>query len=239
MITNPTSEAAGSLDAAYFHMLQIRAGANFHRFGSTGSFHSQWQTNYWKTREQFIQGKVKTVCEAGLGSGHSGIALLTATTNSNWYSDGAQFHSFDNGLKNEPEKKVAAFNYMTSTFGGRVHFHFGPQSSEEVRKWKEKRPDFLCDIVHIDADHKTAGVMKDIDAMHEVSHAGTVLLMDDYNIAGIKNAISGKQDKVKVDTIYSQEGVADWMILSAEQKQPQDMKKVYVVGHFVHNTSYS
>jgi hypothetical protein len=37
MITNPTSEAAGSLDAAYFHMLQIRAGANFHRFGSTVS----------------------------------------------------------------------------------------------------------------------------------------------------------------------------------------------------------
>jgi hypothetical protein len=60
--------------------------------------------------------------------------------------------------------------------------------------------------------------------------------MDDYNIKGIKNAIEGRQDKVKIDTIYSQEGAADWMILSAEKKKPQDMKKVYVVGHFIHNS---
>lgn len=109
-----------------------------------------------------------------MGSGHSGIVLLTATTKTNWYHDGAAFHLFDNGLNNEPEKKVAAFNYMTDTFGGRVHFHFGPQSSEEIRKWKERNPDFVCDVVHIDADHRTEGVMKDIDAMHGVSHAGTV-----------------------------------------------------------------
>eukprot|EP00579_Thalassiosira_antarctica_P006430 CAMPEP_0201888256 /NCGR_PEP_ID=MMETSP0902-20130614/27123_1 /ASSEMBLY_ACC=CAM_ASM_000551 /TAXON_ID=420261 /ORGANISM="Thalassiosira antarctica, Strain CCMP982" /LENGTH=291 /DNA_ID=CAMNT_0048418465 /DNA_START=129 /DNA_END=1004 /DNA_ORIENTATION=+ len=231
---DPPSATAGSLDAAYFHMLQIRAGADFHRFGSTGTFHSQWQTNYWKARKKYIQGEVKTICEAGLGSGHSGIVLLTATTNTSWYNDGATFHSFDNGLKNEPHKKVAAYNYMKSTFGGRVNFHFGPQSSVEVEKVKEQDPEFTCDIVHIDADHSTAGVMKDIDAMHKVSHGSTVLLMDDYDSDGIRKALEGKKDKVTIDTVYSQEGMTDWMIQSAEKKKRTNMKKVYIVGHFLH-----
>ena len=223
---------ANGIDVAYFHMLQVRAGARFHRFGSTGLIHSQWQTIFWKTLERYVLGEVNTVCEAGLGSGHSGIALLTATTNTSWYKDGASFHSFDNGLDHEPHKKVAAYNYMNKVFGGRVVFHFGPQSSDEVRKVKASDPSFVCDIVHIDADHSKEGVMKDIDAMHAVSHNSTILFMDDYNIKGISDALNAKKNILEIDTVYTQEGTADWMIQSAESRTPRKVKKQYLVGHF-------
>lgn len=233
-ISMSLAAAAGGIDAAYFHMLQVRAGANFHPHGTTGVYHSQWQTIYWKARAKFVRGEVKTVCEAGLGSGHSGIVLLTATTNSSWYDDGAMFHSFDNGLSNEPEKKVAAYNYMKLMFGGRVKFHFGPESSVEVTKVKSENPGFLCDIIHIDAAHDTAGVMKDIDAMHSVSHSSTVLLMDDYTMESVNEAVRNKKDKIEIDTIYSEDGKVDWLIQSAERKIPEASRKLYVVGHFVH-----
>lgn len=229
----PTAtQGLGGVDAAYFHMLQVRAGARFHRFGSTGTIHSQWQTIYWKTRERYVRGRVGTVCEAGLGSGHSGIAMLTATTNASWYDDGAAFHSFDNGLRNEPHKKVAAYDYMTKVFGGRVTFHFGPHSSDEVRKVKESDPFFLCDIVHIDADHSKEGVMKDLDAMHSVSHKNTILFMDDYNMKGISGALEAKRDIVEIDAVYTQDGSADFMIQSAEAYMPKKVTKHYILGHF-------
>jgi len=218
-----------SLETAYFHMLQIRVIQEWDFvMGSVTEFPQQWMTYFTETQKLYLQGNVQTVCEIGMGNGHSSALWLTSTSSDASWKKGATFHLFDICRETPKKKQMYARRYLEKTFGDRFHLHCG-DSAETVEAMKELR----CDVVHIDGDHRKEGVLKDIAIMHKRTSPGALVFMDDLDYPAIKEAVQENSHILeilaKVETTH-----VDFNLQSVRHRKPEDgrSKKNFIFGKF-------
>jgi len=218
-----------SLETAYFHMLQIRVSQEWDfAMGSVTEYPQQWMTYFMETQKLYKLGKVKTVCEIGMGNGHSSALWLTSTSSDESWKKGAQFHLFDICRDTPKKKQMYAKNYLTKIFGERFQLHCG-----ESAKTLEKMKNLKCDIVHIDGDHSKKGVDADIDIMYKRVSEGALVFMDDLDYPEISSSVKEHADILEVLANVETTHV-DFNLQSVRHRKPEDgkSKKTFMFGRY-------
>jgi predicted O-methyltransferase YrrM len=120
---------------------------------------------------------VQTVCEVGFNFGFSAAVWLMARVD-------VRVLSFDLLEAHAPWKRHSL---------ARLHALFGPErlrviagdSADTVHVFAaSQRGNVTCDVVHVDGDHRGDAPLRDLQSLRRLSHAGTVVLVDDVGTCG-------------------------------------------------------
>jgi len=113
----------------------------------------------------------------------SSALLLTATSDEASTRGGGPFHVFDClGCFGNAGKSTFK-TYLEAVFPGRITLHDG-LSSKTLPAFRRRNPETRCDIFHIDGSHERKDVVIDLDNARDLSHAETLVLLDDTNPGG-------------------------------------------------------
>ena len=155
--------------AWYLKHLQQNNGWQFeHDFYEEGSV-SEWPQAAQILLRAAMMSKPQTVCEIGFNTGHSALMWL--------YSGASKVIAFD--ICRHPYTQRAA-EYIDKFHAGDVHLVKG-NSTLTVRQFAEENQDVQCDIAFIDGDHNYGVPFLDLQALRQLSHKKTLVVMDDVN----------------------------------------------------------
>lgn len=85
-------------------------------------------------------------------------------------------------------------DYLTSTFGDRMHFVLGP-SEDTIPAFARDHPGFTCDFVSIDGAHSHPIVYHDIRNMRTFATEQTLLMMDDVQSRAVRKSLQQAIDE--------------------------------------------
>ena len=180
----PTAQA-NSWEAAYFHQLQLRSIQQVLAHNSINLAPMQGMSYFWAVRALMARRRLArlpppTLCEIGFGSGMSAAVLLTATSDERSTLNGAgRVHILDcNGCAGGGTGKHLFGSYLRASFPRRLTFHEG-KSEVTLPRFAAAHPHVRCDIFSIDGGHKFEEVATDLANARKLSHAQTLLLLDD------------------------------------------------------------
>merc|ERR1712139_112263 len=100
---------------------------------------------------------------------------------------------------------------IEQVFGYRADFRFG---NSDTTIPAAKKENIRCDVVHIDGAHSKVGVTNDLKNLKNISNKNALILLDDYDWSGVKQAID---DVIKENNLISIES-----IINIDDKIPQD-----------------
>lgn len=125
----------------------------------------------WKTRlyQSLVTPLVQTVCEIGFNGGHSTATWLSASPRTVVYSFDLGEHGY---------ARPAALE-LQAAYPGRLHVAWGDSTRVVPEFERTHGANVSCDILHVDGGHFGNVPARDIQNMHALAHAGSVLIVDD------------------------------------------------------------
>lgn len=135
------------------------------------------------TQPLFIQNllqqhpHIQSIGEIGFNAGHSSLIFLE-------YSPHATVYSFDLGIHPYVDMGKA---FVDSLFPQRHNLIKG-NSLKTLKAFASHHCNIKFDLVFIDGGHSFEEAYHDIIAMKKLSHPGTLVLIDDLSIPGVKKA---------------------------------------------------
>jgi predicted O-methyltransferase YrrM len=118
-----------------------------------------------------LNKEIKKCMEIGFNSGFSALLMLISNPN-------IHIECFDLG---EHRYTLPCYNKLKEVFGDRITITIG-DSTQTLPLINEK----TYQLIHIDGGHQTSVANSDIVNSYRLSSAGTVLIMDDYDGAHLK-----------------------------------------------------
>jgi hypothetical protein len=113
-----------------------------------------------------VQGRpIQTVCETGFFRGGSSLFWLMAIP-------GSRVHSFDQ------KAHANAVEWFTYNYPNRWFYHEG-DSTSTVPQFHADNPGVICDLVLVDGWHQEIVPYLDLFNFKAMSHANTIIIMDD------------------------------------------------------------
>jgi len=137
---------------------------------------------------------IETVCETGFNGGSSAFIWLT-----NPYVK--KVYSFDLMEKEEKKNfKFVAKDYLQTTFPGKLEVIEG-DSTISVPKFVKENPHVKCDLVLADGGHGGDIPYHDLNNLSQISHSGTLVLVDDYGNCSYCGGVTKSFDRLAAERI--------------------------------------
>ena len=134
---------------------------------------------------------IHSVLEIGLNAGHSADHILKTCPSIQ------KFVSIDISVF---RYTILALIYLSKKYEKVFQFIQG-DSQTILPKYSALRPNEKFDLIYIDGNHSYEGCSKDIESCKKLSHPGTKLWIDDYNMLGPSQAILGAQIEGLIEVI--------------------------------------
>lgn len=173
-LQNLTRLAALAGDAFEVAVLQLLHSAALHEATAAGrSLDGFIRGNRRRAHAAVVAAPhVRSVCETGFNFGFSAAVWLMANAE-------ARVLSFDLLEPSAPWKRRSLAR-LHALFGAERLRVVAGDSGETVDAFvAQQRANLTCDVVHVDGDHRGDAPLRDLHAMRRLSHAGTLVLVDD------------------------------------------------------------
>ena len=97
-------------------------------------------------------------------------------------------HDMGNFLGAMPASQKAGIDYIQRAFPGRFQDYAGT-SDVSIPKFIQENPGYKCDLVYIDGCHHKEPTFIDITNFRKLATKDTVVLLDDLEFPGVREAI--------------------------------------------------
>jgi len=241
----------------FLYRAVVPVGERRRTYGSIADFPVQFFVNLQVAAKLHRQRSNQSrphfnICEVGFGPGYSAIMFLAGTSEDCRRPSlgGGMLYEFshecENSVHYSHDCKVSK-QFILDTFGkDRVDFRFGDSGftiPSFANSLQNKTADF-CDVIHIDGEHSTVGLERDIQFMKWLAGRETIWLFDDLNMDKLRVAVDSAVSSgiLKLDSNYTIFGVGesqwafDWKTAikkdldSGKFHAPYKMFAVYVSG---------
>lgn len=159
--------------------------------GDIGMFYFQMKKYYQSIKLYDEIYRINNICEIGFQLGVGAITLITSVNHS------VNYYGFDLGKKYSKD----SFDLVNKYFPMKMIWG---ESKDTVPSFIKSKSSFeKCDVIHIDGCHTDNVIYNDIVNMKEISHSGSLLLLDDVSLNSLPIIKALKNNLIKNVKCYN------------------------------------